>query len=59
MKHFGLASAMVFAAALLAQPAAAADYYGPRHKGPRLRATLSSLRASRPCPPRLDLQLVR
>lgn len=31
MKHFGLASAMVIAAALLAQPAAAADYRGPRH----------------------------
>ncbi len=35
MKLFGLASAMVFAAALLAQPAAAADYRGPRHYGPR------------------------
>ena len=32
MKHFGLASAMVIAAALLAQPAAAADYRGPRHR---------------------------
>jgi hypothetical protein len=31
MKRFCLASAMVFAAALLAQPAAAADYRGPRH----------------------------
>ncbi len=35
MKRLVLASAMVFAAALLAPPAAAADYYGPRHKGPR------------------------
>ena len=35
MKLFSLASAMVFAAALLAQPAAAADYRGPRNYGPR------------------------
>ena len=34
MKFFGLTSAMVFAAALLAQPAAAADYRGPRHAQP-------------------------
>lgn len=38
MKLIGLASAMVFAAALLAQPAAAADYYAPRHYGPRHHA---------------------
>ena len=31
MKRFCLASAMVIAAALLAQPVAAADYRGPRH----------------------------
>jgi len=35
MKLFGLTSAMVFAAALLAQPVAAADYYAPRPYGPR------------------------
>ncbi len=38
MKRFCLASAMVFAAALLAPPAAAADYYALRHYGPRHHA---------------------
>ncbi len=35
MKRFYLASAMVFAATLLAQPAAAADYRGPRYAKPQ------------------------
>ena len=38
MKLFGLTSAMVFAAALLAQPVAAADYYAPRQYSPRQHA---------------------